>query len=587
MTMTATPSSSEISASTSAAPADEERCDVCIIGAGWSGLLAARHMRENGLTVLLLERREGLGGVWRYTPDPEVVSVMRTTITSSSAAVTEASDFPMSPELGNFLHHADVLRYLERYAAHFDLTRLIRFGCSVEGAEKRDDRWIVRASGGRRVSARFLVVSTGTNQRRRESIPRLAGFVGETTHAGRIKEIKPEDFSAEDNVLVFGGGETASDIVEQLTKTEASITWSIPRGQHFFRKAAFPDRQAPGQYQRGDSPLDEASSRCIQLVSPFHREKPGMKWLCLIGSTGSVLGYEGHGIPQWRKDVPFMRAFVNKNGHVVEFVKTGRVSARGLVAKSSGQRVHFEDGHAEDFTRVILCTGYQTSFPYLPEQLSRRGVEERYKLIFDPDDPTVAFIGFARPNVGSIPMMTEPQCFYAARVFSGQVKLPARARMLAEIDEDRARRDAYFCGQRRSPGLVHCFHYGYEVARLAGVMPRFGSLLLRSPLVWFKTFFAPANCAQFRLFDPATRRAAANQMWRRQRVRYFVYPAIYVAARLLQVDRVVGAAQRVYMRLQRRAERAAPQRREPVAAAISSSRLQPVSATPRGARRAS
>ena len=32
------------------------------------------------------------------------------------------------------------------------------------------------------------------------------------------------------------------------------------------------------------------------------------------GSTGSLLDYEGHGIPQWRKGVPFMHAFVNKNG---------------------------------------------------------------------------------------------------------------------------------------------------------------------------------------------------------------------------------------------------------------------------------
>lgn len=98
---------------------ETERADVCIIGAGWSGLLAAHHMTEQGLSVLLLERRDGLGGVWRFSPDPDVVTVMKSTITSSSAAVTEASDFPMDDSMGYFVHHEEVLDWLERYADHW------------------------------------------------------------------------------------------------------------------------------------------------------------------------------------------------------------------------------------------------------------------------------------------------------------------------------------------------------------------------------------------------------------------------------------------------------------------------------------
>jgi cation diffusion facilitator CzcD-associated flavoprotein CzcO len=40
--------------------------DVLVIGAGWSGMLTAKHCRENGLTAWIIEKSDHVGGVWKY-----------------------------------------------------------------------------------------------------------------------------------------------------------------------------------------------------------------------------------------------------------------------------------------------------------------------------------------------------------------------------------------------------------------------------------------------------------------------------------------------------------------------------------------
>lgn len=89
--------------------------DVIVVGAGWSGLLACKCVLEEGLTVMALEKRSDVGGLWCFTEDSDVITVMRNTKTTSSSSVTEMSDFPMPEEIGQFPKHEDVLKYLKSY----------------------------------------------------------------------------------------------------------------------------------------------------------------------------------------------------------------------------------------------------------------------------------------------------------------------------------------------------------------------------------------------------------------------------------------------------------------------------------------
>lgn len=511
-----------------------KKVDVVIIGAGWSGLLACKYALQNKFSIAVLERRGELGGVWNFSNDPNITTVMDSTITSSSATVTEASDFPMTSDYGNFVHRKDIQTYLNNYTAHFDLNRHIYFNQQVKQIDKKEN-WVIRCQD-ETYGCKFLVVCSGLHQQKQDDIKELYGYTGQVTHIGDIKSIAPGRYCNKDHVLVYGGGESASDVVDLLVKTSAKITWSIPAGQHFFRKAAITKRPAPGQYRQTDAPLDEASSKCIQMIAPFEKSKPGMRWLCNIGSTGSVLGYEGHGIPEWKKSVPFMHAFINKNGHAVEYVYSKRVKARGKITSCKGLSITFGDGGVEEFNRVIVCTGYKHSVPFLPVQYARKPLEARYKLIFEPEDPTLLFIGLVRPIVSSIPLMTELQCMYAFQVLRGNTALPAKDVMLAEIQSDIDQNNRYFHHRHRPGNLVCPFQYGYEVANLAGVNPNYAKLFIASPVGFLKTFFSPMSAAHFLLNDKTKRKQAIQQIWTRQSAKYFVYPWIYLIARILRVD---------------------------------------------------
>ena len=89
--------------------------DVTVIGAGWNGLVACKYMLEEGLSVVALEKKDGIGGVWRYTEDPSIPSVMKSTCCTSFTTMTEMSDYPIPAEMKEFPHHLDIMDYLESY----------------------------------------------------------------------------------------------------------------------------------------------------------------------------------------------------------------------------------------------------------------------------------------------------------------------------------------------------------------------------------------------------------------------------------------------------------------------------------------
>ena len=259
-------------------------------------MAACKCMLEEGLTVVCLEAREDIGGVWLYSDDPNLTTVMKSTCATSSSTTTEMSDFPMPKDIGEFPHNKDMMNYLRGYAAKFNLMPHIKVNSEVKVVTREGDMWITACIAGQVYTSKYIIVATGANYspnlEPRDTI--LKGFTGKVYHSQQIKT--PIEEHRGQRLLVLGGGETSSDICTEWRDQMEFIYWSIPRGQHFFRKYT---KILPwGKPQV----LDKATSRILSSTAPFDKSKPGLGWVCKWTAGGSLLAYQGHGIPEWRND---------------------------------------------------------------------------------------------------------------------------------------------------------------------------------------------------------------------------------------------------------------------------------------------
>ena len=286
--------------------------DVCIIGAGWSGLYACKYALENGMNPIVLERRSDIGGVWNYSEKPGTTTVMKSTVSSSSRVVTEASDFFMDEKVGHFMHHEEIINYLHSYIKNFNLAGHLEFNSTVEKIEKIDNKWRVsyeQDGQARQIMVDRIAVCAGLHNKKRDISELADKFSGKAIHSGDVKQILPTDYSENDHVVVYGGGETASDLVDLLVKTPAKVTWAIRGGQHFLRKTIFQQRSGTGKFYKHDFALDIIASPLINAISSFSKSAPGRRYITDWLSTGSVMKYQGHGVSNWKNEHNYAQQF--------------------------------------------------------------------------------------------------------------------------------------------------------------------------------------------------------------------------------------------------------------------------------------
>ncbi|MET0876039.1 MAG: NAD(P)-binding domain-containing protein [Tardiphaga sp.] len=394
------------------------QADICIIGAGSSGIAVAKALHDKGLAFDICEKGSDIGGMWRYGNDNGLSCAYRSLHIDTSRDNLGYSDFPIAADKPDFLSHRQLLEYLESYADRFGARSRIRFDCEVVAIEKERLGWRVTSTRNGQQETRYygaVVVANGHLwDPRWPSFP--GAFSGTAIHSSQYRTAQ----SFEDKkVLVVGIGNSAVDIAVDLCKRASHVALSTRTGAYIMPK-----------YMMG-IPTDRWSSFFARkLKFPTQLTRMIMARLIYL-AVGDQTRF---GVP--RPKHPMWREHATLSQELLPYVGHGWIGIKPNITALEGDAVAFADGTRENFDAVIYATGYKSSFPFLAPEIfavpEAGGMVDLYRRITPPSQPGLFFAGLVQPIGPTIPLV-EIQARWIAAVLSGKIKLPPTGDMALEV----------------------------------------------------------------------------------------------------------------------------------------------------------
>ncbi|MFH5229080.1 DUF4873 domain-containing protein [Antrihabitans spumae] len=204
--------------------------DVLIVGTGFAGLCMAIKLKESGRhNFVVLEKADRVGGTWRENTYPGCGCDVMSLMYSFSFA-------PNRKWTRMYARQPEILDYIERVVAEYDLAQHIRFGSEVIAYDfdEAADLWHVRTRGGTSYTARIVVAGPGPLHK--PSIPTFPGretFTGPTFHSAEWDH--SVDLTGK-RVAVIGTGASAVQFVPEIAKHAAHVDvfqrtphWILPK----------------------------------------------------------------------------------------------------------------------------------------------------------------------------------------------------------------------------------------------------------------------------------------------------------------------------------------------------------------------
>ncbi|CAI2368198.1 unnamed protein product [Moneuplotes crassus] len=384
---------------------------VCVIGAGPTGLVCLKYLREIA-DLKCYELKSEIGGLWVYkdtTDDDhkeddkfyELYGTVHESIYKDLTTIIPIhffafKDFPPKKKERTHFTHEEVLEYLQDYSANFDLERFIEFETQVIEVTKTTDGpkdWTVKVKNNGETKEEhfdYVIVCNGHNSVPyfpTEGIEGLDLFKGKILHAHNFRKPDTEDF-IDKNVLLVGLKYSGMDILYQLL--ESNNIRAIINGEE-------------PNYTIDESGI--GAKKIILSASTAHD----------LSQSDDFKKYADKGI------------IVPKSGSKLEFTEDG---------------VIYEDGSEEKIDTILFSTGYKFSFPFIKDpslveyECDGRYFGPLYQRIFSINHPSLIFVGQPDSNAFNQILM-ERQVMFMKSFIEGNLTLPSKEEMMEHLEKDK------------------------------------------------------------------------------------------------------------------------------------------------------
>ena len=307
-------------------------CDAIVIGAGPAGLATAAALEARGLKPAILEKSGAVGAVWRRHYDRLHLHTDR--------ARSGLPGLPIPKACGRYPSRADVVAYLEAYAAKFALKPV--FNAPVR-AVRRDGRAWRAEAGENSQTAPIVVVATGwADYPHAPAWPGMETFGGEILHSSVYRNPAP---FAEKRVLVIGYGNSGAEIALDLAEAGIDVALAVRSPINVVPRELFgvPILVFPIAQQWLPPRLADIINAPLLRFAIGRIEKFGLK----RSPKGPLQAIEEDG------RVPLIDV------GALDAIRDGRIRLRGDVTSFERDSVVFRQSPPERFGAVILATGFR------------------------------------------------------------------------------------------------------------------------------------------------------------------------------------------------------------------------------------